>query len=159
MALIHCPECKNEISDKAQTCPNCGFPIAKQQKSPEKSALLAMLWDSEEDGYISVKCPKSKKVSRIKQSRTSKTNTGYKLNGEGKCTCGLVFEEIYRDERIKCPECGSTEISIHKEGFDAKSACCGALLVGPLGILCGAKEANKLNRHCLNCGHKWQIGN
>ena len=27
MALIKCPECFKEISDKAQSCPNCGFPI------------------------------------------------------------------------------------------------------------------------------------
>lgn len=27
MALINCPECKKEISDKAGKCPNCGFPL------------------------------------------------------------------------------------------------------------------------------------
>jgi predicted amidophosphoribosyltransferase len=27
MALINCPECKKEISDKAEACPNCGYPI------------------------------------------------------------------------------------------------------------------------------------
>lgn len=27
MALIKCPECGKEISDKAEACPNCGYPI------------------------------------------------------------------------------------------------------------------------------------
>ena len=27
MAMIQCPECGKEISDKAFTCPNCGVPI------------------------------------------------------------------------------------------------------------------------------------
>ncbi len=27
MALINCPECGKEVSDKATTCPNCGCPI------------------------------------------------------------------------------------------------------------------------------------
>lgn len=27
MALIKCPECGKDISDKATTCPNCGCPI------------------------------------------------------------------------------------------------------------------------------------
>lgn len=27
MALIQCPECGNEISDKASACPNCGYPV------------------------------------------------------------------------------------------------------------------------------------
>lgn len=29
MALIKCPECGKEISDKAAACPNCGCPIAE----------------------------------------------------------------------------------------------------------------------------------
>lgn len=29
MAMIKCPECGKEISNKALTCPNCGCPIAE----------------------------------------------------------------------------------------------------------------------------------
>ena len=29
MAIIKCPECGKEISDKAHTCPNCGFPVSE----------------------------------------------------------------------------------------------------------------------------------
>lgn len=29
MALMKCPECGKEISDKAMLCPNCGYPIAQ----------------------------------------------------------------------------------------------------------------------------------
>ena len=28
MSLIYCPECKNQISDKAEHCPHCGLPSA-----------------------------------------------------------------------------------------------------------------------------------
>lgn len=28
MALIKCPECRREVSDKANNCPNCGCPIS-----------------------------------------------------------------------------------------------------------------------------------
>ena len=31
MALIKCPECGKEISDKASACPNCGCPISSSQ--------------------------------------------------------------------------------------------------------------------------------
>lgn len=27
MAMIKCPECGKEVSDKAKNCPNCGSPI------------------------------------------------------------------------------------------------------------------------------------
>lgn len=32
MAMINCPECGKEVSDKAKTCPNCGAPIAPQKE-------------------------------------------------------------------------------------------------------------------------------
>ena len=31
MALINCPECNKEISDKATNCPHCGNPINEQK--------------------------------------------------------------------------------------------------------------------------------
>ena len=30
MALIKCPECGNEVSDKAAACPRCAYPIGQQ---------------------------------------------------------------------------------------------------------------------------------
>jgi predicted amidophosphoribosyltransferase len=29
MALIQCPECHRSVSDKAVTCPSCGYPVAR----------------------------------------------------------------------------------------------------------------------------------
>lgn len=34
MALINCPECGKEISDKALSCPNCGVPINMRTAIP-----------------------------------------------------------------------------------------------------------------------------
>ena len=33
MALIKCPECGKEVSDKAQSCPNCGCPLSEMVAS------------------------------------------------------------------------------------------------------------------------------
>lgn len=30
MALINCPECQKQISDQAQSCPQCGYPLARK---------------------------------------------------------------------------------------------------------------------------------
>jgi len=35
MALIQCPECNKEVSNKAEVCPNCGFPINRARLSKE----------------------------------------------------------------------------------------------------------------------------
>ena len=34
MALIKCPECGKEISDRAAACPNCGYPIDSKPVEP-----------------------------------------------------------------------------------------------------------------------------
>ena len=36
MALIKCPECGKEISDKAKSCPHCGFPIEQKDNPTTK---------------------------------------------------------------------------------------------------------------------------
>lgn len=61
MALIKCPECKNNISDKAPTCPKCGYPITDLSRntnradvkplSPQKKWNL-MTKDEKKLGYI-----------------------------------------------------------------------------------------------------------
>ena len=33
MALISCPECGKQFSDMAQSCPNCGYPVAPDSQA------------------------------------------------------------------------------------------------------------------------------
>ena len=37
MALIECPECKKEISDKAKECPHCGYPLVKKEEKKKQT--------------------------------------------------------------------------------------------------------------------------
>lgn len=37
MALIKCPECNKEVSDKAETCPHCGYRLKKKMEMPDLS--------------------------------------------------------------------------------------------------------------------------
>lgn len=34
MALIPCPECHHEVSDQAEKCPQCGYPLKRQAAPP-----------------------------------------------------------------------------------------------------------------------------
>lgn len=36
MALIQCPECQGNVSDRASACPHCGFPLQFRPSSPTK---------------------------------------------------------------------------------------------------------------------------
>ena len=38
VALITCPECRGEVSDKAAACPRCGYPIMPTQMPPAAPA-------------------------------------------------------------------------------------------------------------------------
>lgn len=39
MAMIQCPECGKEISDKATSCPSCGYPINITQVETEQDRV------------------------------------------------------------------------------------------------------------------------
>lgn len=73
----------------------------------------------------------------------------------------FAFPEKSPGENVKsntprCPKCGSTHLSSNKKGVDAGNACCGAILFGPLGLLCGV--SHKVVVTCLKCGNQWKLG-
>ncbi len=70
--------------------------------------------------------------------------------------CKHCGSNLAKDDMVECPKCGSNNIFIGKKGYDASAGCCGALLLGPFGLLCGQTGANKIEKTCLNCKHKWQ---
>ena len=63
-----------------------------------------------------------------------------------------------QEAAVRCPKCGSTQVSANKRGMDAGDACCGALALGPLGLLCGMKGSNIVVVTCLKCGNQWKVG-
>ena len=67
-----------------------------------------------------------------------------------------IKQREIKEDRIRCPKCGSKQVHVDKKGYSAKKGCCGALLVGPFGLLCGALGANKLRKTCLKCNHSWK---
>ncbi len=69
---------------------------------------------------------------------------------------------------MKCPKCGNENCSVINEtqtsgkDFSVGKGCLGALLLGPLGILCGACGKGKQTKNtnywvCNSCGHKWKM--
>lgn len=59
---------------------------------------------------------------------------------------------------IKCPKCGSTQITANKKGFSGGKAVAGAILTGGIGLLGGFLGSSKVKITCLNCGHSWSPG-
>lgn len=68
---------------------------------------------------------------------------------------------------IHCPRCGShdmvpvSEVSTQGKDFNAGDACCGWMLCGPIGLLCGARGKGKQTITttywmCKGCGNKFK---
>ncbi len=72
MALINCPRCKKEISNKATKCINCGYILKQETPKIEKKCTEcgAILADDAKACY-NCNCPvedsiKNKKINNIK---------------------------------------------------------------------------------------------
>ena len=74
---------------------------------------------------------------------------------------------VTQSSGFRCPRCGShdilpvSEVSTTGKDFKAGDACCGFLMCGPLGLLCGATGKGKqttTNTYwmCKGCGNKFQ---
>ncbi len=73
----------------------------KQKQSNEsRNESPGMIWDSEDDAFICVTCPKCNKGSKIKKTSAHKTITGYSLDGKGNCSCGYSFDKIEKNNTI-----------------------------------------------------------
>lgn len=87
MALINCPECDKQISDKAQNCPGCGMPIIKNE--PEE--------------YLACPQCKSKELHSEKSGFSGgKALTGALLTGGIGILAGIIgSKDIY----LTCLKC------------------------------------------------------
>ncbi len=163
MALIKCPECTREISDRAESCPQCGLPIATKTETCKEKQKSRVTLVSEGCEWILFRCPACEKVDKINLAKTIQTNTGYDLTGEGCCTCGRVFNEVYRGISSQESVGGGSEKIIKKGefvGIGALVQIFGLILlfIFPLGtvagillLLIGSRMAIKLK--CGGCGN------
>ena len=91
---------------------------------------------------------------------------GKKLTGAFCGNCGTKSSdspqpasmEEKKEEQIKCPDCGSTQLSANKKGFGLGKAAVGGLLTGGIGLLGGFLGSGKVKITCLNCGKSWKAG-
>lgn len=63
MALIKCPECRHDISDKASKCPNCGYPL--NSESAERKDICTTISEASVNNNDDIK-PESKRKLKKK---------------------------------------------------------------------------------------------
>lgn len=63
-----------------------------------------------------------------------------------------------QEDRLYCPNCGSSHLTADKKGFGAGKAVAGAVLTGGIGLLAGFIGSGDVKITCLKCGQKWKPG-
>lgn len=138
MALIKCPECGKEISDKSDKCIHCGFPLRStpiiQENINGKYYDVTFLRDTN--------IPLIRKVKKLNEL----TNCGlvqakeiaqkYHIEQES----SKPKEESNKDV-IHCPKCNSTSIQTINRGYSFWT-----------GFLGSGSPRNV----CQKCGYKWK---
>lgn len=125
MALIKCPECSREVSDQADSCPHCGFPIKKQSHKDIENIL----------SNASLSRPvKIREIQKVKQwdlkeiiDTVKEYEESHPKSIKPKASTGPV-----------CPKCGSTEFTPVRRKWSLMT-----------GIL-----TNKVDLICNKCGTK-----
>ncbi|MDU5106532.1 TM2 domain-containing protein [Clostridium sp.] len=63
------------------------------------------------------------------------------------------------DDVVRCPKCGSSQLSANKKGFSLGKAVAGGVLLVPIaGVATGMIGKNKIIITCLNCGKHFKPG-
>lgn len=76
MALIQCPECGKEISDKAKKCPNCGYQIRKINKLIPLLAAIVIIAIC---GIVIFQVLNSEKDSELQQEVSDNTEAATEI--------------------------------------------------------------------------------
>lgn len=166
MALIKCPECGKEVSDKATACIHCGFPLSattrstNQQHKPtivtsQINVKAPMKMFSQNDTTISIECGNCSKIYSFERKYFSQIDKNFCLpntaiicpNCNNGITANTRIEAKVSNRTIskgpKCPKCGSSSIATVNRGY--------SLVWGFLG-------SGTLMNVCQSCGHKFKPG-
>lgn len=160
MALINCPECHKSISDKANSCPNCGYPLDTQHANIDADASDYCLILKRTCGNYKEVFDLIQSINHINLLQTVELTQKLPVIVKD----GMTYKEAHEllelflvsgaDVSIDrnsttaldrlllyCPKCGSTQITTGTKGY---------------GIIRGFIGSNKTVNRCGKCGYSWE---
>lgn len=162
MALITCPECGQQVSDKAEVCIHCGYPLSKirNSKPQEKQKYDLILCNCGTnvvgcakaiETYKHVDLQTALKIAKSDKEEVVYTSDDYhwleiitrEFEKVGSRMKIENHEKYYtpKERELRCPKCQSSSITTGTRGFK--------LTTGFIG-------ANKVKNFCSKCGYSWE---
>lgn len=136
--IIKCPECGKEISDKAEICIYCGYPLNTIKETDEfkfdKTKICPVCgkstwkYDSESGLVLCTTCGCAVDENTVVHNAYIKK-----------------YEEQNKLNKPKCPTCNSTNI---------EKISTGSKIISGMAFGLFSKDA-KCTFHCKNCNYKW----
>lgn len=175
MALIKCPECGNNVSDRCSVCIHCGFPIAELTGQPIRNPNICKIdgvdFDLcefkqyiqsciDENGYVSDE-EREQLIDGLEES----------CDVIGRVSCAKIIDQII--ETLEIPENFETFCYRHHRRLEAENKnkiidvspdiprcpkCnSAAVTTGQRGwsMVSGFIGSGKTVNRCAKCGHKW----
>lgn len=154
--LIKCPECKNDFSNKAESCPHCGFPTnlitydnychinGKMIDLSEVMEVLPRVGEGKHDFH-----PYAVMRMIIDRTHLSPSNAEELANiiietkqipkeFSGQTEVRIPYPNV---NEPRCPKCGSKSIATTNRGFS---------------VVTGFIGSGSPRNVCQSCGHKWK---
>lgn len=187
MALIKCPECEREISDKAVSCPGCGCPVENgvlDNELDNKSDYERIIEDMYKK-YMSGDNTTSKQrgnaikeVCRKTGVSSSKARDDLYIRAYGKTYPEMRAEKKIRDKIKKRERRDNFYEWCEKTSTNSRTARCpkchstsisyqdkisvgravvGGTVAGGTGAVLGGLTGKKGYAVCLKCGKRWKI--
>lgn len=146
MALICCPECAKEVSNKANSCPNCGFPLQDNAVDLEQNQLFCPTFPNNLDiGSHIVNWGGDAVVSGeldANENTMEGLGTGpasIMLHKKGISVHGRLYKhllDIHFTQLISIKKTDSQELQQIDKSVIGRAAI-GGLILGPLGAVIG----------------------
>lgn len=180
MALIKCPECGREISDKAASCPGCGYPVENGNivdTRSDEERLIDEIWNrhpySKTDAVrelqkmgMNLKIAKQLADKKYNSPEAQQIIKGKREVDKAKskqASANIVnslqglSNLLTKDKTARCPKCGSTSIQYTNKKLSVGRALVGDAVAGPAGAVLGGLSSKKGYAVCLKCGKQWKI--
>ncbi len=156
MALIKCPECGKEISDKSSACIHCGFPLQTVKKEiicqiDTYRYDLAPIQKLIDNGVNDIKTISDAILETIGIQESLHFRSDFRQKLAEKIIQDKMIPTFFDSQTLRlstenqnilrCPKCGSTAITTGARGFSALT-----------GFLGSGKTVNR----CGRCGYSWR---